>query len=397
MTGDGIRAAKAVSITPRRYISTVSGGQSIAHTAYIGWTKPVRVECRAAGHANRQKTNLQATQICGPLKQPSRQKPAAPAQPDWATRTTLHLPKENVVRGGTSLSKNAPSVLKLDRSFRHTFYPEDSTALASPQPASSSSETPRRRPVPKYFADNKIQPMVLTANGAQLQPMSAGRSSTEAAWIGDEPPRICVLEADVSSPRIQRLLDEHPKIALDRSPARLPCSLRHQPATLAPYKADVLPYNPEFLWVHMDPEYKYRSCVPLSPRSKKGKVPVVPPLRQEKTWNSDNLSRTRDTYTKQMGNPKVLKLECTRNGLFDADLMSTDRAERLLREREHAKQMGMDRLLEEGRKEFAALKVRLLVHICSCALRLPTAPLVKLGDAAVLICRSVSLLEPAVL
>ena len=390
--GGGIRATNSVSITPRRYISTVSGGQSIAHTAYIGWTKPVRVENAQPGHANRQKTNLHATEICGNFKQP-KNKPAEPARPEQTKPITLHLPKEIVIPGGTSLSKNSPSVIKLDRSFRHTFDLTDSTTLASTQSALSasggvSSETPRRRLVPKYFATGEtvnghnIQPMMQTANGTQVQAM---RNATETAWIGEEPPRISILASDVDSPRIQRLIDEHPKIQLDRRPVRLPCSLQHQPATLAPYKAGVLPYNPEFLWVHMDPEYKYRAFVSLSPRSKKlyPHIPVVPPLRLEKEWNNDNLSRTRDMYAKQMGNPKVLKLECKQNGLFDADLLSTDRAERLLRERRRSKQIGMEKLLQEGRREFAAHKVRSMCKFVFVLAKLPEAKVVKhnSGDA----------------
>ena len=359
MARGGIRATQPVSISPRRFISTVdAGGQ--AHQAYIGWTKPVRVLHRQAGYANRQKTELCATQICGPLKQTKDLVVVVPTYLDKTKpKVTLHLPKENVIRGGTSLTKNSPTVVKMDRSFRHTFYGNHGGPYASPRSTQDEGET-QRRPVPRHFTDQTIQPMVQSLDG-RAQSMLVELPSSDPPWIGDEAPRISLLETHVDSPRIQRLLDEHPNIELDRRPARLPCSLQPQTATLAPYKSNVVPYNPEFLWVHTDPNYKYRALVPLSPRSirRNGAAPVIPSLRQEKMWNSDNLSRSRDLHAKQMGNPKVLKLECTQNGYFDANVISTSRAEFLYKQQQEAKKVGMDRLLDEGRKEFAALKVRL--------------------------------------
>ena len=67
--------------------------------------------------------------------------------------------------------------------------------------------------------------------------------------------------------------------------------------------------------------------------------------------------QSRSAYAKQNGNPKVMKLECNQNGLFDANLISVARAEVLWKERAHAKKAGMDKLLEEGRRELAALMV----------------------------------------
>ena len=346
-----VRAGKPVSITPRQYVSTVEGGASMAHTAYLGWSKPTRVVHHELGHANRRKTELTATQICGPLARPRERRDRL--LPTYADKdkphVTLHLPKENVIRGGTSLSKNSPNVIKMDRSFQHTFFgsPRDSPFNTPRRDSASRENTPRRRPVPRHFSGSEIERMT---------------QSPRTAWIGEEVPRVQLQEAMVESPRMQRLLEGHPNIDLDRTPARLACSLHHQPATLGPYKAPVMPYNPDFLWVNTDPTYKYRSACPLSPRSRKinGDPPLIPPLQHEKTWDKGAVSRTRDIYSKQMGNPRVLKLECSQNGFFDPNVISNDRAEHLFKEREHAKKVGMDRLLEQGRKEFALLKAQVL-------------------------------------
>ena len=340
MPSAGIRAARPVSIAPRRFISTVEGGPSLAHTAYIGWSKPVRVVQKLSTPHNRQKTELVATQVCGPLQR-SRPRAASHAHPTKSqTKITLHLPKESVMQGGTSLSKNSPSVIKMDRSFRYTFESvQHHDASASPR---KEQATPRRQPVARHFQQTAQQP-------------SAGLPT----WLSHNVERIRVQEAMVESPRMQRLIKEHPCMNLDCKPARLPCSVLPQKATLGAFATAPLPYNPEFLWLHTDPTYKYRSDVPLSPRSKKkyGPVPTIEPLRQQREWDADNVSHSRMTYCKQMGNPKVLKLECTQNGFFDASIVSTDQAELQIKKREHARKLGMEKMLEEGRRELSALMV----------------------------------------
>ncbi len=360
-----VRGGNPISITPRQYVSTVEGGASMAHTAYLGWSKPTRVVHHELGHANRRKTELKATQICGPVARPREQRDRL--VPTYADKdkphVTLHLPKENVIRGGTSLSKNSPNVIKMDRSFQHTFFgtPRDNPFNTPRRGSGTQENTPRRRPVPRHFSDNPIEHMKQSPRQTR-QSLALNTVRSDTAWIGDEVPRVQLHEAVVESPRIQRLLEGHPNIDLDHTPARLACSLHHQPATLGPYKAPVMPYNPDFLWVNTDPTYKYRSACPLSPRSRKinGDPPLIPPLRHEKIWDKDAVSRTRDIYSKQMGNPRVLKLECSQNGFFDPNVISNDRAEHLFKEREHAKKVGMDRLLEQGRKEFALLKAQVL-------------------------------------
>lgn len=357
----GIKGVNSVSITPRRFISTVEGGSNVAHTAYIGWTKPVRVVHHSAGYSNRKKTELHATAVCGPVKKPAHLTLVVPTYEDLVPlKIMLHKPKEAVISGGTSVSKNSPSVIKMDRSFRNTFYGAHYHNPLSTRASEEADAEPRRRPVPRYFTDHKIQ-LPVQAPGGQSQSLSVDRYNETAgsAWIGEDVPRIQLHESVVSSPRMQRLLNEHPNIHLDHRPARLPCSLQPQPATLRPYKTDVIPYNPEYLWVQTDPKYKYRTLIPLSPRRLKrnGPPPLIQSLRQSQSWDKDNVSPTRNSFTRQNGNPKVMKLECTQNGFFDSNLISNARAELRWKEREHAKKVGMDKLLEEGRRELAALMV----------------------------------------
>jgi len=354
----GIMAAHPVSITPRRYIATVEGGASVAHTAYIGWTKPARVSLASKSPManNRQKSDLSATAVCGKLTQPK----LTVAMPTHDYKTSLHLPKENVMQGGTSLTFFSPTVVKMDRSFRNTFEGAHQSPYASPRATRRGVEgdSPSRRPIPRHFTDLKT---LVISPGGQSQTLLV--NAHETAWLGDEsPPRIQLHASSVQSPRMQRLIDMHPTIRLDRTPSRLPCSLQHQPATLGPYKTDIVPYNPEYLWVDTDPEYKFRAT-----RNKKrhGQPPVIASLRHEKEWARDNLAVSRDFYTRQMGIPKVGKLECTQNGYFDPNLISTARAELLFKERELSKKVGMDRLMEAARSEFATFKV------CSFVLFVP--------------------------
>ena len=189
----GIRGVNPVSITPRRFISTVEGGASVAHTAFIGWTKPVRVAHHSVSN-NRKKTELHATAICGPVKKPAISTVVSTYEDTAPLNITLHKPKEAVIRDGTSLSKNSPSVIKLDRSFRHTFYGAHvpyNTPSSTSASADADAETERLRPVPRYFTDHKIQPLVQSPGG-QTQSMSVERynETAESAWIGEDVPRI---------------------------------------------------------------------------------------------------------------------------------------------------------------------------------------------------------------
>jgi hypothetical protein len=272
------------------------------------------------GSANRRKTDLHATSICGPLKQSQsvRQTFVDQAPP----KTSLHLPKEVVIIGGTSLSKNSPSVIKIDRSFRYTFLEDNTIPYSSPESTRGESDgEPPRRPVPRHFTDKKA-PLMQTPRG-EAQSLSVDTRGSFLSFIGDDVPCLQMHVSQVASPRMQRLIDAHPKIQLDRTPTRIPCSLQRQPATLGPYRTDVLPYDPEFLWVNTDPDYKYRHAVKLSPRHKGKQPPLIPALRQHKSWSHAPLAR----------------------------------AELQLKEREKAKKLGMDKLLEKGRRELTALLV----------------------------------------
>ncbi len=291
----GIRETKICSMSPRRFVP---------------------------GSANRRKTDLHATSICGPLKQSQSVKTVLPTFVHAPHKTSLHLPKEVVISGGTSLSRCSPSVIKIDRSFRYTFLEDHTIPYSSPESTRGESDgEPPRRPVPRHFTDKKA-PLMQTPRG-ETQSLSVDTRGSFLSFIGDDVPCLQMHVSQVASPRMQRLIDEHPKIQLDRTPTRIPCSLQRQPATLGPYRTDVLPYDPELLWVNTDPDYKYRNAVKLSPRHKGKQPPLIPALRQDKSWSHAPLAR----------------------------------AELQLKDREKAKKLGMNLLLEKGRRELTALFV----------------------------------------
>ena len=364
----GVRAAQPMSITPRRFVATVDGGASIAHTAYLGWSKPVAYcKTKAGTSCTKQKTDLVAQQPCGPVHKSAtgkteltrlpRQSPRVvlPTYVDPPPPTKLHLPRGSVMRGGSSLSKSSPTVVKLDRAFRHTFGSDASEAL-SPYRGAGTGGGSKTRHMKMKIGDGNVPSR---SRGGQTHSMLLTTAAGEktAAWTASTAPRIQVHENDISSPRMHRLLQQHPSIHLDRTPARSHASLQPIKPTLGAYATPYWPYNPEFLWLNTDPSYKYRDEVQLSPRTLKqnGLPPTIHKLNQPNEWDKDNYAHSRDFVTKQHGNPRVRKLECTQSGFFDPHIVSTDREEWCLNKALEDKRLGFQDGMQKGRRELAAL------------------------------------------